>query len=195
MRWRLRAGLVSLWIVGVAGSASAVTLTLDADQATYVVGETVVLTLMGFSEGALANAVFAEVDYDPLLLDWQSGSQIVHTIQNGAMDWFTNNLPAFDGGDGRAFLLDQVAPTAPNGPSSTDPTPTIGTATLIAEAVGMVTVTFFVQPGNSLTLNYFGLTVAPGITFLITPIPEPASAALLVLGLAALAARAAVRRR
>ena len=195
MSRRLALGILSFWIVGSAVSARGASLTLTSDQATYAVGETVVLTVTGFSEGAEAFGLFARVDYNPLLLEWQSGSQIVHTTRNGMMSWIGGGSVMANAGDGRAFLLDQLAPTVPSAPSSTDPTPTIGTATLIAEALGIVSVTFFVQPLNTLTLNYFGLTVAPGITFLITPIPEPASAALLVLGLAALAAHGAVRRR
>lgn len=42
------------------------------------------------------------------------------------------------------------------------------------------------QECDSLTLNYFGITSLPGISFTI--VPEPTTAALVALGLGALAA-------
>ncbi len=171
--------------LGTPIGAGAASLTLESDEATYVVGETIVLTVTGLSEGAVADGLFAQLDYEGALTEGVSGSQIVHTTMNGAMSWFGGGDIGIQG-DGTAFVLNQVAPTAPNGPSSTDPAPTIGTATLIAEAVGTVHVSYFVQAGDILTLSYFGITSLPGITFLI--VPEPVTGALLALGLAAFAA-------
>ena len=84
-------------------------------------------------------------------------------------------------GDGEASVLDQVIGISPG---SVNASPTIGTATLIAQAAGVVNVTYFVDVGNTLTLNYFGITNQAGITFLI--VPEPTTAALIGLGLVGL---------
>ena len=67
-------------------------------------------------------------------------------------------------------------------------------ATLIAEAIGVVSVQWHIVPdGNQ--LNFFGLTVAPGTSFTILPqIPEPTSAALLGLGVGLLGLAARRRR-
>jgi hypothetical protein len=169
-------------LVGIATNANAASLVLVSDAATYNVGDTIVLTVTGTTggpSGDKASGLFARIEYEGSLTEGVSGSQTPHT--QGMM-----NTPVASGfagiaADGAAHLLDQVIGITP---TSVNAAPTIGTATLVAQAAGTVHVDYFVQAGNTLTLNYFGITSQPGITFLI--VPEPTTAALIGLGLVGL---------
>lgn len=167
-------------VVGFATAANAATLNLVSDKATYNVGETIVLTATGTTAGTsdAAVALFVRVEYDAALTEGVSGMQTPHT------QMMTTPIAAgFAGpaGDGAAHLLDQVIGISPG---TVNATPTVGTVTLIAQAAGVVNVSYFVQAGDALTLNYFGITSQPGISFLI--VPEPTTAALIGLGLVGL---------
>ncbi len=167
-------------VVGFATAANAATLTLVSDKATYNIGETIVLTVTGDSGGPggdAAFAIFARILYDAALTEGVSGSQVPHVIM------MANASAGFAGieFDGQAVSLNQVFGLSPQ---TMNASPTIGTTTLIAEAAGTVNVNYYIDSTNANTLNYFGITSQPGISFLI--VPEPTTAALIGLGLVGL---------
>ena len=166
-------------LVGFAGAANAATLTLSSDKPTYGVGETIVLEVVGWAEYLdAAKSIYARVLYDAALTEGVSASQRIQPRHNMAPpgDFRPRPRPI---ADGFATPLDQVLGITPVTVATRYPT--IGTATLIAEAAGVVHVNYLIESGDEFTLNYFGITSAPGISFLI--VPEPAPALLLGLGL------------
>jgi len=69
---------------------------------------------------------------------------------------------------------------------------TLSTVTLIAKATGLVNVAWDTDPGSGFGLSFFGLTNAPGTSFVIG-VPEPVTGALLGFGLLCLALGASRR--
>jgi hypothetical protein len=176
----LRAFLALL--IAISGSAAnAATLSVQADKLTYQIGETVTLTVIADDEGATAYGIFGRLDYRGDIVDNGTRTQI--QLQGENAPWVTGLLQAQDDGlNASSEAFNQIAglqaQTAENLPG------TLSTVTLIAQAVGVVNVTWHTT-ADGFQLLYFGLTNAPGTSFRI--VPEPGTAALLGLGLLALA--------
>ena len=64
-------------VLGFATTASAASLTVSADQSVYQIGDTIVLTVVGTSDGSAEQdtAVFAEVQWDGGLASFVSSAQ------------------------------------------------------------------------------------------------------------------------
>lgn len=171
----------------LAFSAQAATLSISADKSTYNTGETITLTITGDSQFGSALAINGSVLYDTFLTTVTSQMQTPHTSFM-AVPWLTGVLfldnpnigfaDAFNqlAGGLTAFTVDQLQ---------------IATITLTADAVGVADFNWHSQLSNALSLNFFGLTSASGIS--VTIVPEPTTAALLGIGLLGLAV--AGRRR
>ena len=184
-------------IVGFSTASSAVTLSVNSDKVTYVVGETITLTVTADDEGATDYGIFGRLLYPGSLVN--NGTRTQLTLSGPLGDWTTGNLPQtddnlpgdFGGTYSSAFnqysIIDQldVEQTVDNLPG------TLSTVTLIAQAIGVVNVTWDTNASSGFRLNFFGLTYAPGTSFTI--VPEPAAAALIGLGLLGLAGRRRAR--
>jgi PEP-CTERM motif-containing protein len=163
-------------VLGFATAASAATLTVTTDKTTYLVGETISLTVTGDSLNANTTtySLIGALTYSSTLTDpgsvgvplnpgpgWSDGgvsqSDGTTTPFNFADFGFTNDTPAYDGGP-----------------------KVINTATLIAQAVGVVTT------GWTAALSFYDLQGSGGGTASFTIVPEPTTAALLGLGLVGL---------
>ena len=162
--------------LGVAGAAGAATLVVESDKLVYLVGETIQLTVTGDSEGAAGTSIVGRLEYSAALTETVTSSQTQHTSFDGNFPWTPAALPV---GDGFATVFNQGFLLNPETVDQLQ----IATATLVAEAAGVVSVGFDVS--SPWELNFFGLTSAPGTSFTI--VPEPATAALLALGMAGLA--------
>jgi hypothetical protein len=177
----LRATFALLFAIGSAGGASAATLSVTPDKLTYLVGETVTLTVIGDDGGASAFGIFGRLDYSGLLVDNGTRSQTQLVGQNG--NWLKGTLVQGDDGTlANSWAFNQIAPfTDPLSPDTANNLPgTLAIVTLIATAVGVVDVNWNSDTGSGFELLFFGLTNAPGTAFTI--VPEPATAALLALG-------------
>jgi hypothetical protein len=167
--------------LSIAAGATAASLSVSSDKLTYLVGETVTLTVTGDDGGASAYAVFGRLDFSGALVDNATRSQITLVGQQGP--WETGTLSSGDDGiSAHSDAFNQVRyiqDTAYNLPAA------FATVTLIAAAVGIVDVAWHIGI-DAEQLKFFGLTDAPGTSFTI--VPEPASAALFALGLLGLAA-------
>jgi hypothetical protein len=177
----LRSICASLLALASAAAASGATLSLSSDKLTYLVGETVTLTVIGDDAGGSAYGVFGRLDYSGAFVDNGTRSQITLVGQTGS--WIKGLLNASDNGiTASSEAFNQISPgfiadTATNLPG------VISTVTLIATAVGLVTVNWHIG-FDGFQLAFFGLSIAPGTSFTI--VPEPATAVLLGLGLLAL---------
>lgn len=174
MRPIARLGIALFAGVALAGSAGAATLGITTDKPTYLIGETVTVTVTGDSQGASDNAIFGELVYSGTLTDTVGASQTAHISL--ALPWTTNALAT---GEGASEVFDQT-----RGLLGASTVQNLLSATLTLTAVGLGTVNL---DWNTGTLDYFGIASAsaPGTSFEI--VPEPGTALLVVLGLLGLA--------
>jgi hypothetical protein len=150
-------------LFGFAASANAATLTVQSDHATYNVGDTITLTIDGDAEGATAYGVYGRLLFDGSLVD--NGTRSQELLGEGwteapleASDFNSDSPPS------HAETFDQIH-FSENGGTLTAANP-ISTITLIAQAPGTVDVIWDTQ-----TLDFFGITNAPGTSFQILSSP------------------------
>jgi PEP-CTERM motif len=186
LNWRLFAVLP--WVASaIATAADAASLAVSSEKLTYLVGETITLTVTGDDGGASALNVFGRLLYDGALVDNLSGTETQLIGQNGPwnialfLETGDNGVTAFS----EAF--DQFpAAFAPD--TATNLPGVVSTILLTAEAIGTVNVVWDVA-NFGFELTFFGITSAPGTSFtIVEAVPEPATAALLGLGLLVLGA-------
>jgi hypothetical protein len=165
-------------IVGFSTASSAATLSVNADKLSYVVGETVTLTVIADDGGANSYGIFGRLDYSGALVNNGTRAQIQLTGQNG--NWVTGTLQQGDNGiSAYSWTFNQIAPF-PNKDTALNLPGTLSTVTLIAQAVGIVNVNWHTVPDGD-QFDFFGLTTAPGTSFTI--VPEPTTVVLLGFGL------------
>jgi PEP-CTERM motif len=164
---------------GFAVSASAATLTVVADKATYNVGETITLTVTGDDSGASSYGIFGRLQYNAALAN--PGTSVQTALTGPYGKWTSGALNQVDGTADSFAAITLYAQQANQLPG------VLSTVTLIAEAAGVLNIDWdTTSPG--LTLDFFGLTNAPGTTVTINGIvPEPTTAALIGIGLIGLA--------
>jgi len=165
-------------LVAFATAASAATITVVSNKLTYNVGEQVILTVTGDSEGGKDSEVFGRLEYSAALTSSLTSSQGQLTRAGGAIFAITGTLSQ---GDGFAEVINQIIDGG--GTPRTVDNLQISTATLVADAVGTVVVTW--SNAFGFEMDFFGLTTGtnPGPQATFTIIPEPTTAALLGLGL------------
>ena len=158
-------------LVGLAGAARAATLSVAPDETSYLVGETITLTVTGDSQGGTDGVIRGQLQYSSALTSpGSTPTQTTHTT--GGLPWVPVALSQIDG---QSDVFNQA-----RGLPATVDQPQIAIAKLVADAIGTVDVTWTTTGGAA--LDFFGLTSASGTSFTITP--EPGTATLLVLGLA-----------
>jgi len=186
MRRLVASLLVSLLAVSV---ASAATLSVTSDKLTYVIGETITLTVIGDPQGATSYGVFGELRYNGALVN--SGTRTQPTLIGPLGPWIKAPLNTRDTNldDGGSFS-DAFSQIAADAQTATNiPGTTLSTVTLIATAIGLLEVNWHTAFDGS-QLDFFGLTSAPGISVCITAegfpscaVPEPSTGLLVIAGL------------
>ena len=176
-----------LWL-GWASAATAASLSVTPDKLTYGVGETVTLTVTGDDAGAYSYGIYGRLDYSGALVDngTRSQTQLVDTEGFDPGPWVTGPLTQGDNG-ATAFseAFNQIAPFS--GKTASNLPGIVSTVTLIAQASGVVQLSWNIATGSGFDLSFFGLTNTPGTSFTI--VPEPATLVLVGFGLTAIAAR------
>jgi hypothetical protein len=160
----------------LAASASAVTLTVTPDKSTYLVGETITLSVFGDAEGTQTNVILGRLLFPAGLASYVDGSQSPLTSFNGGLTWIQGSLA---GGPGFAYAFYQIGDQSPlpvDGPL---------TASVILLATASGSLDFAWETSGDEQLNFFGLTNAPGGS--VTIVPEPATGLLVGIGLVATA--------
>ena len=168
----------ALGLLAIASAASAVSLSVSPDKLTYSVGETITLTVSGDDAGVTAYGIHGRLIYDGALVN--NGTR----TQNRAGPvgvWTVGPLAAADT-NGPGSFSDAMNQSTPSMTDAANYPGVVSVVTLIAQAVGIVDVQWNATDPNQ--LFFFGITSAPGTSFTI--VPEPTTAALLVLGLLAL---------
>ena len=187
-----RSFLVLVAVFVTATAASGVSLSVTANKSTYLIGETITLTVTGDDSGVTAYGIFGRLLYNGALVDNGTRSQTQLVGQYGK--WTTNVLLQGDTNANSAtsaFSYSFSQFNAVYAQSATNLPGTLSNATLIAKALGVVTVSWDTTNENTaLQLRFFGLTNAPGTSFTIVgEVPEPVTGALLGFGLLCLALR------
>ena len=153
-----------------------ITLTVFGDDGIYESGDPVV-----------AYGVYGRLVYNGALVG--NGSRSRTKLVGGLGPWFVGAPTALDTNansptSAYSEAFNQIASISTAQDAANFPG-TLSTVTLIASAAGIVSVNWFTELGTGFELYFFGLTNAPGTTFMI--VPEPSVAALLGLGLLGLA--------
>ena len=158
-----------------AGVANAATVGISSDAAVYNVGDTITLTVFTDAEGEEIFLATAFVAYTGPVTD-QAWSQTIPAGWIGPPTDFLS-LPGFQlAFDGQAFAFPHTGTT-------------IGaTLTFSADAPGLASFTISGSPPASVDFE-FG-TATPGASVSVTIVPEPTTAALLGLGVLAVALKA-----
>lgn len=170
--------------------ARAATLTVTADKATYTIGETITLSVVGDAEGESDLVMTGNLEYDPTLVTVIDNVTEEHPLTGQeafGSQW--NRLAA----TGECFFglpalenickpFDYVTTTLPTNPQSLANDPILfATLTFSADAVGTANFDW----ADTLFFSIEGPQT--GTSVLITP--EPSSIALVALGLLAMGAR------
>jgi hypothetical protein len=184
-------------IVGFSTASSATSLSVSANKFTYSIGETITLTVRGDPQGATSYSVFGVLRYNGALVD--NGTRTQPLLSGPAGPWINGTLAQADtnANDGGSFSYAFSQITVPPQTATNIPGVTLATVTLIAKALGVVTVSWD-QAGGRYQLDFFGLMSAPGTSFCIPDIeistfcdvvPEPGTGLLVIAGLLGLGVR------
>ena len=179
-----RSIFVLLASLATASAANAVSVAIVADQVSYLPGQTVTLTVIADPTGGVDDAVYGRIEYDASILLGGAVDQNALTSFGGTFVWLENALQC---GGGTCEAFSQIGPIAQVAADQSAGF-VLSTISFTAGAVGSTDIVWSTGgPFDPFPFDFFGLTDAAGVT--VNVVPEPATAALLALGLVALGVR------
>jgi hypothetical protein len=178
-------------LVGLASAASGATLTLNTDKNTYLVGETITLTVTATNAAETDSGITGVVLYTTSLISPTAGgaTQTPLTSLGGAVTWTQGALATFcTDASGSCRMFSQVSPVGAQSVSTPLSPFILSTKTFVADVTGTANFNWLTSPATPAAqrLDYFGVTSSAGKSIEIV-VPEPTTAALLGLGLFGLA--------
>jgi len=178
-------------VVGFAAAASAATLSVVANKATYNDGETITLTVSGSDGGATAYGIFGRLSFsNTAALAPLDAGHVTQTQKLVNSTWTKGGL-TINSPPGTVDSFDQIGGLTAAGATSLPANNPFSTITLIAHALGVPTVEQVSWDGTKFL--FFGGSVTDatitGTSFTINAVvvPEPTTIALIGLGLVGLA--------
>lgn len=174
-------------LVGLASAANAASVTVVANSASYVIGDTITLTVTADTQGGSSLLAFGRLLFDTPTGDTAGGAPNQSAmLAFGSIPWLTGPLVCTSSS---CEMMNQISPITATPVGST--TPLIATVSFLATSAGVTNVSWDTNQAGGFGLDFFGVTNAPGTSY--TVVPEPTTAALLGLGMLGLAV--AGRRR
>lgn len=180
---RIRTALALAFAIAPLGAAAA-TLTIQLDQATYNPGDIITMTILGDSQGAQDIFAYGQIEFSPVAVLGASAVVAVPPSDTVGVTWLQGGLTG--NCNLTTCIMINMIPSAVVS-LGVDPLSepfVYGTVTATAGAPGVYPI-FWNTTGLGFELGFFGLTDAPAASLVI--VPEPATGALLALGLVALA--------
>jgi hypothetical protein len=174
----LAAALVGL---GLASTANAASVVMSANQATYGIGDTILMTVTVTADaGETDTSAFGVIQYNNTLVAPVAASQVQNALPPTANGpWNQGILSACTTVNCRAFSQTNAGGTV--GVTNF----VIATMSFTASALGTANFVWQSAPVSQ-RLDFFGVTSAPGTSVTIV-VPEPTTAAMFGLGLFGLA--------
>ena len=186
MSARVRSIAFAVSAVALAGAANAASITVQADAASYMPGDTITLTITTDSEGEAIVSLYMATVFDTSVINLAGDGQTTQSLPSGWVGAPLTTAPTSEANGFQSSLNGGAFPASDPG------TGISGITRLIVDAAALPGVTTISFGGAGLGNDFLFGTASEPASILVSIVPEPSTALLLAAGLLGLAGR---RRR